>query len=109
MSAATLPHALTPAAAWQLLASGNARFVNGTPRHPHHSMWRRRDLAAHRAWMIRAYALSLGAGTQVITEGLSQGVLGSGVFHDDLAKGAGWAVNLAVAELAIRRPTRRER
>ncbi|WP_082043933.1 carbonic anhydrase [Mobilicoccus massiliensis] len=46
MSAATLPHALTPAAAWQLLASGNARFVNGTPRHPHHSMWRRRDLAA---------------------------------------------------------------
>ena len=25
---------------------------------------RRRDIAAHRAWMIRAYALGLGAGTQ---------------------------------------------
>ena len=28
---------------------------------------RRRDIPAHRAWMIRAYALALGAGTQVFT------------------------------------------
>ena len=31
---------------------------------------RRRDIAAHRAWMIRAYALGLGAGTQAFTEGI---------------------------------------
>ena len=27
---------------------------------------RRRDIAAHRAWMIRAYAIGLAAGTQVV-------------------------------------------
>ena len=31
---------------------------------------RRRDIPAHRAWMIRAYALGLGAGTQAFTEGI---------------------------------------
>ncbi|MGH9286656.1 MAG: DUF2306 domain-containing protein, partial [Acidimicrobiales bacterium] len=31
---------------------------------------RRRDIVAHRAWMIRAYALGLGAGTQVFTQGI---------------------------------------
>ena len=30
---------------------------------------RRRDIPAHRAWMIRAYAIALAAGTQVFTEG----------------------------------------
>jgi uncharacterized membrane protein YozB (DUF420 family) len=28
---------------------------------------RRRDFASHGAWMMRAYALALGAGTQVLT------------------------------------------
>jgi len=65
---------------------------------------RTRDLAAHRAWMIRAYALGLGAGTQVLTEGVGEGVFGSGVLAGDLAKGAGWVINLAVAEWVIRRP-----
>ena len=32
----------------------------------------RRDVPTHRAWMIRAYALGLGAGTQVVTIGLGQ-------------------------------------
>jgi uncharacterized membrane protein len=68
---------------------------------------RRRDVPAHRAWMIRAYALGLAAGTQAFTEGVSGAVLGSGVVRDDLAKGAGWLINLAVAEWAIRRPVRR--
>lgn len=40
------PATPTPAAAWRLLASGNARFVDGTPRHPHASHWRRQDLTA---------------------------------------------------------------
>ena len=59
---------------------------------------RRRDIAAHRAWMIRAYAIGLAAGTQVFTEGIGGAVFGTGEVRDDLAKGAGWVINLAVAE-----------
>ncbi|MEZ0578518.1 DUF2306 domain-containing protein [Nocardioides sp. MH1] len=66
---------------------------------------RRRDIAAHRAWMIRAYALSLGAGTQVFTEAAGSAIFGAGVVAGDIAKGAAWAINLAVAEWVIRRPT----
>lgn len=64
---------------------------------------RRRDINSHRAWMIRAYALALGAGTQVFTEGLADAALGTGTLAGDLGKGAGWALNLLVAEWAIRR------
>lgn len=64
---------------------------------------RRRDIDAHRAWMVRSYALGLGAGTQAFTEGAVEGVIGTGVLSGDLAKLAGWAINLAVAEWAIRR------
>jgi hypothetical protein len=64
---------------------------------------KRRDIAAHRAWMIRAYALALGAGTQIFTEGFGGTLFGTGVLAGDLAKGAGWAINLAVAEWALRR------
>jgi len=67
---------------------------------------RRRDIAGHRAWMIRAYALGLGAGTQVFTEGFGQAIFGTGVLTGDLEKGAAWLINLAIAEWAIRRPTR---
>jgi uncharacterized membrane protein len=65
---------------------------------------RRRDIPAHRAWMVRAYAIGLAAGTQAFTEGIGGAVWGSGVLRDDLAKGAGWVINLAVAEWVIRRP-----
>jgi uncharacterized membrane protein len=68
---------------------------------------RRRDIAAHRAWMIRAYAVGLAAGTQAFTEGVGGAIFGTGVPAADLAKGAGWVINLAVAEWTIRRPTRR--
>ena len=68
---------------------------------------RRRDIAAHRAWMIRAYAIALAAGTQVFTEGIGGALLGTGVLAGDLAKGAGWVINLAVAEWAVRRPAAR--
>ena len=70
---------------------------------------RRRDIAAHRAWMIRAYAIGLAAGTQALTEGIGGAIFGAGVLAADLAKGAGWMINLAVAEWAIRRPARRRR
>lgn len=73
---------------------------------------RRRDIAAHRAWMIRAYAIGLAAGTQTFTEGIGGAIFGTGEVRMDLAKGAGWVINLVVAEWAIRRrpvPGRRRR
>jgi hypothetical protein len=68
---------------------------------------RRRDFRAHRAWMIRAYAIAVGAGTQVFTQGFGEAVLGTGELRGDLLKAAGWVINLAVAEWVIRRPARR--
>jgi len=44
------------------------------------------------------------AGTQAFTEGIGDAVFGTGELRGDLAKGAGWVINLAVAEWAIRRP-----
>jgi hypothetical protein len=68
---------------------------------------RRRRFPAHRAWMIRAYAIGLAAGTQAFTQGFSDALFGTGEITSDLAKGAGWIINLTIAELAIRRPRRR--
>ncbi|MGY1914135.1 DUF2306 domain-containing protein [Blastococcus sp. SYSU DS0973] len=65
----------------------------------------RRDLAGHRAWMLRGYALGLGAGTQVLTAGAWLAVVGeSGPATEAWPMGAGWLINLAVAEWLIRRP-----
>jgi uncharacterized membrane protein len=64
---------------------------------------RRRSVAAHRAWMIRAYALGLGAGTQILTIGVGSALFGEGEIRGDLAKGAAWVINLAIAERTIRR------
>jgi uncharacterized membrane protein len=68
---------------------------------------RRRDIPTHRAWMIRAYALAAGAGTQLLTEGISKPTLGTGDLPKALSMTAGWVINLAVAEWVIRRPARR--
>jgi hypothetical protein len=57
--------------------------------------------------MIRAYAIALAAGTQAFTEGIAGAIFSTGELPMDLAKGAGWVINLAVAEWAIRRPARR--
>jgi uncharacterized membrane protein len=68
---------------------------------------RRRDIAGHRAWMTRAYALALGAATQMFSQGIGNGVFGSSELVTDLSLGAGWVINLAVAEYVIRRHPRR--
>ncbi len=68
---------------------------------------RHRDVARHRAWMTRAYALALGAGTQVFTQGIGNTLFGTTELTTDLCLGAGWAINLAVAEYVIRRSPRR--
>jgi len=62
------------------------------------------DIAGHRAWMIRAYALALGAATHVFTIGIGQAIFGDSELTNTLMQGAGWVINLAVAERAIHRP-----
>ena len=65
----------------------------------------RRDVARHEAWMIRAYALGQGAGTQVLVLGPGVLVLGEVLGPTrDLLMTLAWVINLAVAELVIRRP-----
>ena len=70
---------------------------------------RRHDIPAHRAWMLRAYAIGLAAGTQAFTEGVGGALFGTGELSGDLAKAAGWVINLAVAEWIIRRRARSHR
>lgn len=68
---------------------------------------RRRDVTAHRAWMIRAYALGLGAGTQIFTEGIGKAAFGEGDLSKALSVSAGWVINVLVAEWVINRPAAR--
>ncbi len=71
---------------------------------------RRRDIAAHRAWMIRAYALAVAAGTQVFTQGIGEGLFGASELSTALSVSSGWVINATFAESVIRRPaTRRTR
>ncbi|MCC2594406.1 DUF2306 domain-containing protein [Tessaracoccus sp. OS52] len=65
---------------------------------------RRGDVLAHRAWMIRAYALAVAAGTQAFTQGLGEGLFGKSDLSTALSVSAGWLINAAVAEWVIRRP-----
>lgn len=69
---------------------------------------RRRDFVSHGDWMTRAYAIGLGAGTQVFTHVpwfLLVGGMPSGIPRAVLM-GAGWVINVLVAEWAIRRSRR---
>lgn len=69
---------------------------------------RKRDYPAHRAWMMRGYAIGLGAGTQVVTHLPWFILVGTqpSVFIRAILMGAGWMINLAVAEWFIRRKPR---
>jgi len=64
-------------------------------------------IARHRAWMIRAYALALGVSTQIFTLGFGQAIFGDTELSTALLIAAGWIINLAIAEWAIRRRFRR--
>jgi len=65
---------------------------------------RRRDFAAHGAWMIRGYAIGMGAGTQVLTLLPYFVLVGR---PDEVSRAvlmaAGWLINVGVAEWIIRR------
>lgn len=64
---------------------------------------RRRNFAEHGAWMLRAYALGMGAGTQVFTH-LPWFLLPEmhGELFRVLCMGAGWVINIIIAEWIIR-------
>ena len=64
---------------------------------------RRREIARHRAWMTRGYAIGLGAGTQAMLFIPTELIVGTpDVTARALIMGAAWAINLAVAEWIIR-------
>ncbi len=70
------------------------------------AIWRRR-VGAHRAWMMRAFAIGTGVATQrvllvplfIAFGDLSDTLIGAGTW-------AGWLLNVAVAEILIRRSRR---
>jgi hypothetical protein len=65
---------------------------------------RRRDFEAHSAWSLRAYAIGMGAGTQVLTHIIGALVVGNvDILERALMMGAGWVINLVVAEFVIYR------
>jgi uncharacterized membrane protein len=69
-----------------------------------------RDFAAHGRWMIRAYAIGLGAGTQVFTH-LPWFIFAHekpGETARTVMMGAGWMINVCVAEWIIARGRARE-
>ena len=70
---------------------------------------RRRDFVTHGAWMTRAYAIGMGAGTQVLTH-LPWFLLAHGKPGElprAVMMGAGWVINAIVAEWIIRRRSSR--
>jgi uncharacterized membrane protein len=69
----------------------------------------KRDIPHHKAWMMRSYALALGAGTQVFTHipmFLFPNIQGE--LARTLCMTAGWAINFTVAEWLISRERRRK-
>jgi uncharacterized membrane protein len=69
----------------------------------------RRDIPAHRSWMMRGYAIGLGAGTTVLTFGIWLAIGGSeSPQASALTQFAAWSINLALAEWFIQRFTRKD-
>ncbi|WP_277212856.1 DUF2306 domain-containing protein [Isoptericola croceus] len=66
----------------------------------------RHRYAQHGAWMTRAYALGMGAGTQVLTAGPTINLDDPPSWVHPFAMGLGWGINAAVAEWVIARRRR---
>jgi uncharacterized membrane protein len=65
---------------------------------------RRGKVSVHQAWMRRAYAIGMGAGTQAVTQMPLMLILGRlDPLTLALAMGGAWVLNLAIAEWLIRR------
>jgi uncharacterized membrane protein len=67
---------------------------------------RRGQLQKHRAWMIRAYAIGVAAGTQSLF-GILTSMVGVDAITDSALMGLAWLINLMIAELIIRHGGRR--
>jgi hypothetical protein len=64
----------------------------------------RRNIPQHRAWMIRGYAIGIGAGTQFFMIVLWTLCFGPPIgFSHDLLMGAAWIINLVFAERIVDR------
>lgn len=62
------------------------------------------DIAMHRAWMIRAFALGQGAGMQVVVLLPWMLLIGRpGMLLRDVLMSLAWLINLLIAEMAIQR------
>ncbi|MDB4906102.1 MAG: Protein of unknown function rane [Gemmatimonadetes bacterium] len=71
---------------------------------------RRRQYVVHGAWMMRGYAIGLGAGTQVLTHLPWFLLVGKpGELARAILMGAGWVINIGVAEWIIRRGIHQDR
>ena len=65
---------------------------------------RRKNIAGHRIWIMRAYAIGQGAGTQVITILPYTVLLGQpNQFTRDVLMTVAWIINLAIVEWIVRR------
>ncbi len=68
-----------------------------------------RNVSQHQAWMTRAYAIGMGAATQVLTGMVGALILGEvNEFENALLMGAAWVINLVIAELSIRKSYTRQ-
>jgi uncharacterized membrane protein YozB (DUF420 family) len=64
----------------------------------------KRDIKHHSAWMMRGYAIGIGAGTQVITLLVFSLIAGEpSPVANSVLMGLAWVINLAVAEYFIQR------
>ncbi len=65
----------------------------------------KREIARHREWMIRAYALGIGAATQMLVLMVAEMISGGAPteLNRALLMGLAWGINLMVAEWNIRR------
>jgi len=65
----------------------------------------KREIARHREWIIRAYALGLGSATQMIVLMVAEIISGGDPteLNRALLMGLAWGINLMVAEWSIRR------
>jgi hypothetical protein len=62
------------------------------------------DIATHRAWMIRAFALGQGAGMQVVVLLPWMLLIGKpSILQRDVLMSLAWLINLLIAEMAIQR------
>lgn len=69
----------------------------------------KRDIKAHKAWIMRGYALGIAAGTQVVIFIPWMLILGTPApLTRELLMGSAWVINLLIVEWILhRKPKRR--